>query len=51
MQLNGGLSFVMVSIINNDNTKKILGEFMEKINILTYRFTFISCAEAIIVFF
>ena len=50
-QLNGGLSFVLVSIINNNNTKKILTEFMEKINKLTYRFTFITCAEAIVVFF
>jgi len=50
-QLNGGLSFVMVSIINNDSMKKILTEFMEKLNSLTDKFTIISSVEIVVVFF
>ena len=49
-QLNGGLNFVMISIINNDVMKKILVDFVENLNVQQTIFTCVIISGTIFIF-
>ena len=49
-QLNGGLNFVMISIINNEVMKKILVDFVENLNVQQTIFTCVIISGTIFIF-